>query len=85
VNDVEVTEVNPANVVEDDPRDMAVEPTVTELFTKLAFVTVADAISPPTIVPSTIIADVTLPLPIADTPPAVIVISPLTLLKIELE
>lgn len=45
----------------------------------------AELISAFTIVSSTIIADVTLLLPIAATPPAVIVMSPLTLLKIELE
>ena len=38
---VEVTEVSPAKVVEEAPNAIAVDPTVTELFAKLAFGTAA--------------------------------------------
>ena len=38
VNPVEVTEVNPAMVVADEPKDTAVDPMVILLFAKLAFV-----------------------------------------------
>jgi hypothetical protein len=36
VNEVDDTEVNPANVVEDDPKDIDVVPIVTALFAKFA-------------------------------------------------
>jgi len=75
-NVVDVTDVKPAIVVLLAPNDVEVVPIVIAELTKFALATVADAMSVPVIVPSTIIADVTLPDPIAATPPVPIVISP---------
>ena len=58
------------------PNAVEVLPIVILELTKFALATVADAISVPVIVASTIIAEVTLLAPIAATPPVPIVISP---------
>ena len=86
VNPVDVTEAKPASVVEVAPNAVEVLPIVILELTKFELATVVDAISPPTIVASKIIAEVTLLAPIAATPAEVIVISPpVTLANIELE
>ena len=79
VNPVEVTEVNPAMVVADEPKDTAVEPIVILLFAKLAFVIPAvpdkfEFVSPDIDPPSVIVpVDVIVPPVnvIPDTVPAV--------------
>ena len=76
VNPVDVTDVKPAIVVLLAPNAVEVLPIVIDELTKFELATVADAMSVPVIVPSTIIVEFTLPDPIAATPPVPIVISP---------
>ena len=79
VNVVEVTDVSPAIVVADDPKLIAVLPTVTELFAKLAFVIPAvplklALVSPEIEPPKVIVPEVVIVPPVSvipDTDPAV--------------
>ena len=69
VNPVEVTEVNPAMVVADEPKDTAVDPMVILLFAKLAFVIPAvpdkfEFVIPVNPVPAPVIPDVTVKDPV---------------------
>ena len=70
---------DPAKIVAceiDPPNEVDVPAIVMAEFTKLELATVVDAMSVPVMVPSRIIVEVTLPDPIAATPPVPIVISP---------